>query len=66
MQSMHGGADYRSEFGLRQSGSGPYAVQIAQRFRLALKRLGLNGRREHLRTDLFRRPQLPGTQMTLF
>ena len=66
MQSMHGGVDYRSEFGLRQRGSGPYAEQIAHRFRLALKRLGLNRRREHLRTDLFRRPQLPGTQMTFF
>ncbi len=35
MQSMHGGRDYRAEFGLRQKGSGPYAEQIALRFRLA-------------------------------
>ena len=51
MQSMHGGQDYRSEFGLRQKGSGPYANQISVRFRLALKRLGLNERRQALRTD---------------
>ncbi len=63
---MHGGKDYTPEWGVRQRGSGPYAEQIALRFRLAVKRLGLNRRHEHLRTDLFRRPQLPGTQMTFF
>ena len=55
-QSMHGGRDYRSEFGLRQTGGGPYARQIAHRFHLTLKRLGLNQRRLPLRTDLFQRP----------
>jgi len=65
MQSMHGGRDYNSGFGIRQRGSGPYAEQIAQRFRLALKRLGLNTRRQPLRTDLFRRPVLPGSQLSL-
>ncbi|HRN84899.1 MAG TPA: PA0069 family radical SAM protein, partial [Hyphomicrobium sp.] len=53
LRSMHGGADYTPEFGLRQKGSGPYAEQIALRFRLALKRLGMNTRRQSLRTDLF-------------
>jgi DNA repair photolyase len=66
MQSMHGGKDYRSEFGLRQRGSGPYANQIAVRFRLALKRLGMNESRATLRTDLFRHPVLSGDQMSLF
>ena len=28
MQSMHGGRDYNSEFGVRQRGTGPYAEQI--------------------------------------
>ena len=65
MQSMHGGRDYRAEFGLRQRGSGPYAAQIAARFRLAAKRLGLNERRQTLRTDLFRRPVLKGGQFPL-
>ena len=41
MQSMHGGRDYTSEFGVRQRGTGPYAEQIGMRFRLALKRLRL-------------------------
>lgn len=65
MQSMHGGRDYNSDFGVRQRGTGPYAQQIAARFRLALKRLGLNTTRLPLRTDLFRRPTPPGGQFAL-
>ena len=65
LRSMHGGEDYRAEFNLRQKGSGPYADQIALRFRLALKRLGLNTRRQSLRTDLFRAPVAKGGQMSL-
>ncbi len=66
MQSMHGGRDYVSEFGVRQRGTGPYAEQIGKRFRLAAKRLALNERRQSLRTDLFRPPVLAGQQMRLF
>ena len=65
MQSMHGGRDYVAEFGVRQKGTGPYAEQIAQRFRLALKRHKLNERRLSLRTDLFTRPVPVGGQMQL-
>lgn len=65
LQSMHGGKDYVAEFGLRQRGSGPYAAQIANRFRLALKRLSLNERRLPLRTDLFVPPVPMGGQMSL-
>ncbi|HRO49514.1 MAG TPA: PA0069 family radical SAM protein [Hyphomicrobium sp.] len=65
LRSMHGGADYTPEFGLRQKGSGPYAEQIALRFRLALKRLGMNTRRQSLRTDLFKPPVTIGGQMSL-
>lgn len=65
MRSMHGGQDYRAEFSLRQRGSGPYADQIALRFRLAMKRLGLNTRRQSLRADLFRTPIAKGGQMSL-
>jgi DNA repair photolyase len=66
MQSMHGGRDYDSTFGLRQRGRGPYADQIAQRFRLACRRLGLNAERKRLRRDLFTHPVLAGQQMRLF
>jgi DNA repair photolyase len=66
MQSMHGGKDYVAEFGTRGRGRGAYADQVAQRFRLAMKRLGLNERRISLRTDLFVPPVLEGAQMRLF
>jgi DNA repair photolyase len=66
LQSMHGGKDYVADFGLRQRGRGPYADQIAKRFRLALKRLGLNIDRQDLRCDLFQGPVLAGQQMQLF
>jgi DNA repair photolyase len=65
LRSMHGGRDYTAEFGLRQRGAGPYAEQIALRFRLALKRLGFDGRRLELRTDLFQPPAAPGDQLRL-
>jgi len=65
LQSMHGGRDYTSEFGMRQRGSGPYAEQIAMRFRLALQRLGMNERGLKLRTDLFQPPVPSGGQLQL-
>ncbi len=66
VQSMHGGRDYTSEFGLRQRGRGPYADQVARRFQLALKRFGLNTHRRRLRTDLFRAPTPVGGQFAMF
>jgi DNA repair photolyase len=68
LRSMHGGKDYIADFGHRQRGSGPYAEQIAMRFRLAIQRLGMNERhmRRSLRTDIFRRPVPRGAQMPLF
>ena len=65
VQAMHGGQDYSAQFGARQKGSGPYAQQIALRFRLTLQRLGLNRDRPPLRTDLFRRPGAGGEQLSL-
>jgi len=65
LQSMHGGADYRSEFGIRQRGSGPFAELIGQRFRKALKRLHLNERHLRMPTELFRPPVKEGDQLSL-
>ena len=65
LRSMHGGRDYVAEFGVRQRGTGPYAEQIALRFRLALKRLGMNQRTLRLRTDLFEPPAARGGQLRL-
>jgi DNA repair photolyase len=65
LRSMHGGRDYTPEWRVRQRGQGPYAEQITARFRLAVKRLGLNGRTHQLRTDLFVRPVAKGGQLPL-
>jgi hypothetical protein len=62
---MHEGKDYTPEWRVRGRGKGPYASQIAQRFRLAAKRLGLNERNAVLRLDLFRRPVPSGGQFSL-
>jgi DNA repair photolyase len=65
LRSMHGGRDYTPEFGIRQVGRGPYATQIALRFRLAKKRLALGENRVALRTDLFVPPGNGGQQLPL-
>ncbi len=65
IRSMRGGKDYRSEWGRRMRGTGPYADLIAARFRTACKRNGLAARslpdldtsrfrpRRHSQPDLF-------------
>ena len=65
LRSMHGGKDYTPEWRVRQRGKGPYAEQINARFRLGVKRLGLNERTLKLRTDLFQRPVAKGGQLSL-
>ena len=68
MRDMRGGAAYQSEFGLRQTGSGPLATLIAQRFRAACARHGLDQPALSLRTDLFTPPKQHGAteQFDLF
>lgn len=66
LRDMHGGRDYTPEWRVRQRGRGPYADQVAARFRLACKRLGLNERDHRLRLDLFQRPVPKGGQFSLF
>ena len=54
------------DFGSRMRGEGAYAQLIAQRFKKACRRLGLNqGRMMPQRTDLFRPPRTDG-QLSLF
>ena len=60
MQSTRGGKDYDSRWGLRMTGTGPYAWMIGRRFEMAAARLGLNRQRLKLRTDLFVRPRERG------
>ncbi|HEY7645562.1 MAG TPA: PA0069 family radical SAM protein [Hyphomicrobiales bacterium] len=66
MRSTRGGKDYVSTWGERQRGTGPYAELIAQRFRIAVQRLGLNRERTLLRNDLFEPPKAETTQLDLF
>jgi len=65
VRDMHGGQDYRADWGKRMRGEGPYAAMIGQRFDLACKRLGLTKQAPPLRTDLF---AVPGRaqQLSLF
>lgn len=66
VRDMHGGQDYAADWGRRMRGSGPYAALIAQRFRLAARRLGLDEKQPPLRCDLFAPPPRRGDQLALF
>ncbi|WP_337266243.1 PA0069 family radical SAM protein [Oryzifoliimicrobium ureilyticus] len=65
VRSMRGGKDYDAEFGKRMKGAGPYAWQIARRFEMATKRLGMTRRSMPLRDDLFVPPDGSGVQLSL-
>jgi DNA repair photolyase len=66
VRQSRGGKDYDSAFFERQRGSGLFADMIAQRFRLATKRLGLNQDRPGMNTQAFTPPRPPTPQMSLF
>jgi DNA repair photolyase len=66
VREMHGGKDYSPEWGKRMRGEGTYAALVAQRFRLAARRLGLDRPLPPLRTDLFAPPARAGDQLSLF
>ncbi|MEL7116203.1 MAG: hypothetical protein AAGP08_11535 [Pseudomonadota bacterium] len=66
MRETQGGQDYDSAWGKRMRGEGLYADLIAQRFEVAMKRLGLAKTLEPLRTDLFAVPRAPDAQLSLF
>lgn len=65
VRSSSGGKDYDHAFGVRQTGTGPYAWTIGRRFELSCQRLGLNRRKLKLDTTQFRRPPQPGEQLRL-
>lgn len=66
VQEARGGKDYVADFGGRMRGEGAYADLIAQRFALAIKRIGFNERRLSLRKDLFVPPEKDTRQGRLF
>jgi DNA repair photolyase len=72
IRQCRGGRLNDPEFGSRMRGTGPVADLLAQRFRLAARRLGLDPHLEQpgsgweLDSTLFRSPRPPGTQLELF
>lgn len=66
VRDMHGGKDYAADWGRRMRGSGPYAEMVAQRFKVAARRLGPDAKQPPLRCDLFEPPARAGDQMELF
>jgi DNA repair photolyase len=66
VRSLHGGKDYDSSWGHRQTGAGPYAWSIGRRFELACKRIGLNKKRVPLTTAHFQAPRMKKDQLDLF
>ena len=65
IRQSRGGREYDSRFGHRLRGEGPFADLLAQRFRLAIRRLGLNRRREEERLESARFAP-PHQQINLF
>ena len=54
VRELHGGRDYRAQFGDRMRGQGPWADLLRSRFQVAARRLGYNQDREPLERGLFR------------
>ena len=69
MRVCHGGKLYDGDFASRLRGSGIYADLLAERFRLACKRLRLNdvlAGKLDLDCSQFRPPPVAGQQLALF
>jgi DNA repair photolyase len=71
VKQSRGGKTYESEFGKRMRGEGLFADLLANRFKLALKRLDMNNERLQLNTQIFHVPESwraanSQGQMTLF
>jgi DNA repair photolyase len=66
VRDLHGGKDYDSTWGKRQTGAGPYVWSIGRRFELACERLGLNKKRSKLTTAHFHPPAANRRQLDLF
>ncbi|MDF1792024.1 MAG: PA0069 family radical SAM protein [Thalassobaculaceae bacterium] len=66
VRQSRGGALYRSDWGKRMSGEGPYAHMISQRFRRACQQVGMVRRSVGLDTTRFAVPGSASRQMSLF
>ncbi|MXZ60595.1 MAG: PA0069 family radical SAM protein [Acidobacteria bacterium] len=66
IRDTRGGRLYEARFGERMRGQGPYAELLANRFRVASRRYGLDRKHPPFRLDLFRPPRAPGAPRSLF
>lgn len=66
VNQMRGGQDYDSKFGTRMRGTGIFSDLIAQRFKIATKRLGLNTDRSPMDITQFTHRGSVSPQLTLF
>jgi DNA repair photolyase len=67
VREMRHGKMYDSRWGVRATGEGEFAEQIASLFRLARKKAGYEDRSwDALSTANFKRPPVPGSQISLF
>ena len=66
LRDMHGGREYDAAWHHRMRGQGPYAEVVAQRFTVAVKRLGLGEKARAMRCDLFCAPRADRAQLSLF
>jgi DNA repair photolyase len=65
IRQTRGGREYDAAFGSRMRGQGPYAALIRRRFKLALKRHGLDREAPPLDASRFAPPPRPGDQLSL-
>ncbi len=66
ISQCHGGIAYRSEWGKRMKGEGPYADMIRERVEKAARRHGLDKREYNLDCSRFAVPKAPDRQFELF
>jgi DNA repair photolyase len=68
LMQMRGGKVYDAAFGKRMKGEGIFAEMLANRFKLARQKHGIDNERGALRTDLFVRPVMKAAtpQLALF
>jgi DNA repair photolyase len=66
IRDTRGGKDYDSTWGKRQTGTGPIAWMIGQRFEVACERLGFNSTSVKMTTEHFRPPRPSAEQLDLF
>jgi DNA repair photolyase len=66
IRTTRGGGMYQTAWGIRQTGTGEYAEQIANTFKVFKKKHGLDGALPPLDHSLFRPPRSGSGQMRLF